>query len=63
VIVQKRKTFSDHDLNLQIDDIVYAINNYFKNLPVYDDNTAALAGGLVADDPYITTTGVVMVVN
>ena len=30
-------------------------------LPVYADNTAALAGGLVAGDPYRTATGVFMV--
>lgn len=31
-------------------------------LPVYADNTAALAGGLVAGEPYRTSTGVLMVV-
>lgn len=31
-------------------------------LPVYADNTAALAGGLVAGEPYRTSTGILMVV-
>ena len=30
-------------------------------LPVYADNAAALAGGLVAGEPYRTSTGVMMI--
>jgi len=60
--VHKRKTFQDHDLNIQIDDLVFALNNIFTQLPEYADNTAALAGGLVVGEPYRTSTGVVMVV-
>lgn len=60
--VHKRKTFEDHDLNIQIDDLVFAINRIFVDLPEYADNAAAIAGGLVAGEPYRTSTGVVMVV-
>lgn len=59
--VHKRKTFEDHDLNIQIDDLVFAINRIFVDLPEYSDNAAAIAGGLVAGEPYRTSTGVVMV--
>lgn len=34
---------------------------YIKNLSVYADNTAALAGGLVAGEVYRTSTGVLMI--
>lgn len=38
---------------------IWALNT---NLPVYADNTAALAGGLIAGDLYRTSTGDLMIV-
>jgi hypothetical protein len=52
-------------------DIEFAIRRWWNtrpiwalatNLPVYTDNAAALAGGLIAGDLYKTSTGTLMIV-
>ena len=64
VILKKLGKFADFLLDRQVTEIVraYDLLNRPTDLPVYADNTAALAGGLTAGARYRTSTGVLMVV-
>jgi hypothetical protein len=61
VIIHKRKTYDDSILDMQINDIV-RWTQQFSDLPVYANNTAAVAAGLKKGTVYRTSTGVLMVV-
>lgn len=62
--LKKLGKYTDPTLDRQVTDIVraYDLLDRPTDLPVYADNTAALAGGLTAGARYKTSTGVLMVV-
>jgi hypothetical protein len=62
--MKAKKLYNHQDRNLdrELAEIYNRLRYPGRNLPVFADNAAALAGGLVAGEEYRTTTGVRMVV-
>lgn len=59
----KTHNSSDSGLDRQIEEIIHYLNQpECPELPVYANNTAALAGGLTKGRFYRTSTGTLMVV-
>lgn len=61
-MLRKLFTFPDRSLDKMFTEIIRAITHPGQDLKVFDDNAAALDGGLVKHQEYRTPTGQRMVV-